>query len=164
MKYRRLTKEQLEEMHPEFINFLATQTITAKEWDDLKTNQPEVAEQEIDVFSDLVWEGVLNRAEFLEHISPRTMNLFSLGEKEMEVISIMVGDELIDITTPDGYRWLQKNLMDDEVKIFTAKKTYSASPNGDKFKLIETGAVITKGQLFIYFDDLMELGKETNGF
>ena len=164
MKYRRLTKEQLEEMHPEFINFLATQTITAKEWDDLKTNQPEVAEQEIDVFSDLVWEGVLNKAEFLEHISARTMNLFSLGEKEMELISIMVGDELIDITTPEGYKWLQKNLMDDEVKIFTAKKAYSDDPNADKFKLIETGAIITKGNLFNYFDDLMELGKETNGF
>ncbi|QJP35565.1 hypothetical protein F0365_14725 [Nonlabens sp. Ci31] len=164
MKYRRLTKEQLEEMHPEFINFLATQTITAKEWVDLKTNQPEVAEQEIDVFSDLVWEGVLQKAAFLEHISPRTMNLFSLGEKEMELISIMVGDELIDITTKEGYQWLQKNLMDDEVKIFTAKKAYSENPNEDKFKLIETGAVITKGDLFNYFDDLMELGKETNGF
>jgi hypothetical protein len=124
MKYRRLTKEQLEEMHPEFINFLATQSITAKEWDDLKTNQPEVAEEEIDVFSDLVWEGVLQKAEYLEHISPRTMNLFSLGEKEMELISVMVGDELIDITTKEGYQWLQKNLMDDEVKIFTAKKDY----------------------------------------
>jgi cag pathogenicity island protein 24 len=164
MKYRRLTKEQLDEMHQEFINFLATQSITAKEWDDLKTNQPEVAEEEIDVFSDLVWEGVLQKAEYLEHISPRTMNLFSLGEKEMELISVMLGDELIDITTKDGYQWLQKNLMDDEVKIFTAKKAYSENPNKDKFKLIETGAVITKGQLFDYFDDLMELGKETNGF
>ncbi|MEN8817124.1 MAG: DUF6495 family protein [Nonlabens sp.] len=164
MKYRRLTKEQLEEMHQEFINFLATQSITAKEWNDIKTNQPEIAEQEIDVFSDLVWEGVLTKAEFLEHISPRTMNLFSLGEKEMELISIMVGDELIDITTKEGYQWLQKNLLDDEVKIFTAKKAYSDDPNADKFKLIETGAIITKGQLFNYFDDLMELGKESNGF
>jgi cag pathogenicity island protein 24 len=164
MKYRRLTKEQLEEMHQEFINFLATQSITAKEWNEIKTNQPEIAEQEIDVFSDLVWEGVLTKAKFLEHISPRTMNLFSLGENEMELISIMVGDELIDITTKEGYQWLQKNLLDDEVKIFTAKKAYSEDPNADKFKLIETGAIITKGQLFNYFDDLMELGKETNGF
>jgi cag pathogenicity island protein 24 len=164
MKYRRLTKEQLEEMHQEFINFLATQSITAKEWNEIKTNQPEIAEQEIDVFSDLVWEGVLTKAKFLEHISPRTMNLFSLGENEMELISIMVGDELIDITTKEGYQWLQKNLLDDEVKIFTAKKAYSDDPNADKFKLIETGAIITKGQLFNYFDDLMELGKETNGF
>jgi hypothetical protein len=159
MKYRRLTKEQLEEMHPEFINFLATQSITASEWEDIKKNKPEVAEEEIDLFSDLIWEGVLSKAEYLEHISPRTMNLFKLGAQEMELISIMIGDELIDITTTQGYQWLQKNLMDESVKIFTAKKAYSAQPNEDKFKLIETGAVITKGKLFDYFDDLMELGK-----
>lgn len=164
MKYRRLTKEQLEELHPEFINFLATQTITAAEWDDIKANKPEVAEQEIDVFSDLVWEGVLTKAKYLEHISPQTMNLFHLQEKEISLISVMVGDELIDITTKEGYAWLQKNLMDDTVKLFTAVKKYSDDPNGDKFKLIEQGAIITKGDLFNYFDDLMELGKEKNGF
>lgn len=164
MKYRRLTKEQLEELHPEFINFLATQTITATEWEDIKTNKPEVAEQELDVFSDLVWEGVLTQAEYLEHISPQTMNLFQLEEKQMNLISVMIGDELIDITSKEGYAWLQKNLMDDTVKLFTATKKYSDDPNGDKFKLIEQGAVITKGDLFNYFDDLMELGKEKNGF
>jgi hypothetical protein len=158
MKYRRLTKEQLEEMHPEFINFLATQSITAKEWTDIKKNKPDVAEEEIDIFSDLVWEGVLGKAENLEHISARTMNLFKLGEKDMELISIMVGDELIDITTPAGYKWLQNNLMDDEVKIFTATKAYSKNPGIDKFKLIETGAVITNSKLFDYFEDLLELG------
>ncbi len=63
MKYQRLTKEQLEELHQEFINFLATQSITAKEWDDIKKNKPEVAEQELDVFSDLIWEGVLSKVE-----------------------------------------------------------------------------------------------------
>lgn len=61
MKYTRLSKEQIEELHQEFINFLATQSITAEEWKDIKTNKPEVAEQELDVFSDLVWEGVLTK-------------------------------------------------------------------------------------------------------
>ena len=42
--------------HPEFITFLATQTIDKKEWEDLKTNKPEIALQEIDVFSDLIWD------------------------------------------------------------------------------------------------------------
>ena len=59
MKYRRLSKEQLEELHLEFINFLATQSITGEEWTALKKNKPEVAEEELDVFSDLIWEGVL---------------------------------------------------------------------------------------------------------
>ena len=55
MKYARLTKEQLEELHPEFTNFLATQSIDKKEWDELKANKPSIAEQEIDVFSDMIW-------------------------------------------------------------------------------------------------------------
>lgn len=68
MKYQRLSKEQFEELHQEFINFLATQSITSDEWEEIKTNKPEVAEQELDVFSDLIWEGVLNKVEYIEHI------------------------------------------------------------------------------------------------
>ena len=69
MKYARLTKEQFEELHPEFTNFLASQSIDKKEWDTIKEEKPEVAEQELDVFSDLIWEGVLTKAEYLEHFS-----------------------------------------------------------------------------------------------
>ena len=47
MKYARLTKEQFEELHTEFINFLATQSITAQEWAEIKKTKPEVAEEEL---------------------------------------------------------------------------------------------------------------------
>jgi hypothetical protein len=50
MKYRRLSKEQFEALHKEFINFLATQSITAAEWEVLKSQKPEVVEAEMDVF------------------------------------------------------------------------------------------------------------------
>ena len=69
MKYTRLTKEQLEELNQEFINFLATQSITAEEWKEIKEQKPEVAEEELDIFSDLVWEGVLSKVEYLENIA-----------------------------------------------------------------------------------------------
>ena len=69
MKYRRLSKEQFEELHKEFINFLATQSITVSEWKLLNEKKPEVAEAELDVFSDLVWEGVLENVIFLENIA-----------------------------------------------------------------------------------------------
>lgn len=55
MKYARLTKEQLEELHVEFANFLASQQIDKEEWDLLKQNKPDVAEQEIDIFR--TWFG-----------------------------------------------------------------------------------------------------------
>ncbi|VAV86312.1 FIG00649085: hypothetical protein, partial [hydrothermal vent metagenome] len=88
MKYTRLSKEQFEELHKEFINFLATQSVTAEEWSNIKANKPELAEQELDTFSDLVWEGVLSKAEYLENISPQHMYLFHLNETNMELIGL----------------------------------------------------------------------------
>jgi len=152
MKYTRLTKEQLEEMHQEFINFLATQSITAKEWEDIKINKPEVAEEELDLFSDLVWEGVLNKVEFLEHFSPQQIYLFNITEVEMDLIAIKVENEAIDLTSREGYNWLRKNIMDDAVNLFTSSKVLNADRNKDIFALIQQGAVITKGELFGYFD------------
>ena len=154
MKYTRLTKEQFEELHQEFINFLATQTITADEWKTIKENTPDVAEQELDVFSDLVWEGVLRKVKYLEHISPQQMHLFHLNENDMHVLALKLKNE-IDLTTKEGFNWLRDNLLDDAVEFLQAKKEYSPDKHLDKFKLIQQGAVITKGDLFKYFNKLV---------
>ncbi|MDB3977047.1 DUF6495 family protein [Flavobacteriaceae bacterium] len=155
MKYARLTKEQLDSLQQEFINFLATQTITANEWNTIKKEKPEVAEQEIDVFSDLVWEGALGQAKFLENISPTVLFLFKLEELQMSLISIKVDKEGIDITTKKGYEWLQKNYVSDDVAFYTAKKEYTEDKHLDIFKLIQQGAVITKGALYDFFNDIL---------
>jgi hypothetical protein len=155
MKYTRLTKEQFEELHKEFINFLATQSITVKEWDEIKANKPEVAEQELDVFSDLVWEGVLGQVTYLEHISSQQMHLFHLKEDIMTLIAIKLKNEEIDLTTSEGFDWFRSNLLSDDVEFLTANKSYSEDKFLDKFKLIQQGAVITKGDLFKYFEKLV---------
>ena len=156
MKYQRLTKEQLEELHVEFINFLATQSITADEWSDIKQNKPEVAEEEIDVFSDLVWEKVLTNAQYLEHFSKDQIHLFELGETEMNLIAVKVNNDAIDITTSEGYDWLRNNLLNDDVVFYNASKNYGEDPNLDKFKIIQQGANITKGELYRYFERIVK--------
>ena len=155
MKYKRLSKEQLEELHKEFINFLATQSITGEEWADIKKNKPEVAEEELDVFSDLVWEGVLDKVEFLEHFSKEQILLFYLTEQNMNLVAIKVNNPDIDVLTNEGYKWLQENLLDDSVSFFNAEKEYTEDKNLDKFKIIEQGAHITKGDLYHYFAELL---------
>ena len=45
--------------------------------------------------------------------------------------------------------------MDDDVEFLQAKKDYSEDRNADKFKLIQQGGIITKGDLFKYFDKLI---------
>jgi hypothetical protein len=155
MKYSRLTKEQFEELNQEFINFLATQSITVDEWANIKQNKPEVAEQELDVFSDLVWEGVLKQVKYLEHISPNQMHLFHCLKNEMRLIALKVKNDAIELTTNEGFEWFRNNLLSDDVEFFRAKKAYSEDKSLDKFKLIEQGAVITKGDLFNYFEKLV---------
>ncbi len=154
MKYSRLTKEQFEALHEEFINFLATQSITGEEWNKIKLEQPQVAEQELDVFSDLIWEGVLSKAAYLENISPTQLFLFHLGTSEMRLIVVKVTHP-IDLTTSEGMQWLQEHVHDDAVEILQARKGYSEDKHKDIFELIRQGAVISEGGLFKSFDALI---------
>ena len=156
MKYSRLTKEQFEELHQEFINFLATQSITGDEWEDIKKNKPEAAEQELDVFSDLVWLGVLTKVKYLEHISPNQIHLFECNEKSMRLIALRIENEHVDFTTKEGFSWLRDNLLSDSVEFFNAKKDYSDDKHLDIFTMIQSGASITKGDLFNYFSKLVK--------
>ena len=155
MKYTRLTKEQFEEMQQEFINFLASQSITADEWQTIKTNTPDLADQELDVFSDLVWEGVLNNVIYLENISQKHMYLFYFEEKRIHLIGVKIISDSINLMTQEGFSWLRENLMNDSVEIFESKKDYSKDKQMDKFTLIQQGAAITKGELYKYFDKLV---------
>lgn len=155
MKYARLTKQQFEELHNEFINFLATQSITASEWETIKKNKPQVVEEELDVFSDLVWEGVLGKVTYLENISRQQMHLFHLAEKEMKLISVKILNPDIDLNTSLGFNWFKKNWQSDFVEYLNASKAYTEDKNLDKFKLIQEGAVITKGELYQWFDNII---------
>lgn len=156
MKYTRLTKEQFEELHQEFINFLATQSITVEEWEDIKRNKPEVAEQELDVFSDLVWYGVLKKVNYLEHISVQQMFLFKCKKTHMHLIGLKINQPDVDLTTKEGYQWLRDNLLSDAVEFYNSKKDYTDDKYLDIFKLIQQGAHITKGALFKYFENLIK--------
>ena len=154
MKYRRLTKEQLEELHPEFINFLATQKITAQEWQQIKQERPQVAEQELDVFSDLIWEGVLTQANYITNAAPTRLFLFKAHKDHMELILVKLEADQ-DLTTEEGMEWLRQHVDAPEVELFTAKKAYIKERNQELFAMIEQGAEISKGALFDAFEQLI---------
>ena len=115
----------------------------------------EVSEQELDVFSDLIWEGVLNKTEYLENISRDHLNLFKTADDSMTLIVIKIMDPSVDVTQDSGLIWLQEHFFSDHVEIFTANKDYSEDKNLDKFILIKQGAVITEGMLYRSFSKLI---------
>ncbi|HLA55050.1 MAG TPA: DUF6495 family protein [Flavobacterium sp.] len=148
MKYSRLTKEQFEELHPEFTNFLATQSIDKNEWDKIKLEQPETAEQELDVFSDLIWEGVLSRAEYLEHFSKNYIFLFQCSDSFVHSIVLKSIDPETDFLTKPGLQWLSDNMFTDNVEMKIGKKAFAEERNVAVFSLIQQGAFLSDGQLY----------------
>ncbi len=154
MKYRLLTKEQFEALHQEFALFLATQKIDAKEWDALKQNKPEVVDEELAIFSDLVWEDVLSKTHYIEHFSRDSVNFFHCDETEIHRIYVKVHKE-IDLLEQAGFEWLLHNPSDAQVELFTGSKPYDGERNLEIFDLIEKGGSLSKGELYEYFNRLI---------
>ncbi|CAM1341887.1 DUF6495 family protein [Tenacibaculum amylolyticum] len=154
MKYRQLTKEQFENLHEEFSKFLATQSIDVNEWNTIKETNPELAEEEMNLFSDIVWEDVLNKTKFLEHFSPQAINLFKCGDTIIERIVIKTTKE-IDFLTQNGYTWLLENYGSDEVTLLNGKKEYNSNKNAEIFDLIEKGSTISDGRLYQFFEKII---------
>lgn len=156
MKYRQLTTEQFLELHKEFAEFLATQQIDVKEWETIKTEKPEMADEELAIFSDIVWENVLNKTEYIEHISANHINLFKCNSKEIIRIYIQLNDASKSFLNEEDFNWFTNNPLNETVEYFKAVKKYQKERNTELFELIEMGGQITKGSLFTSTSQLIQ--------
>lgn len=156
MKYTRLTKEQLETLHKEFAIFLASQSITADEWEKLKAEKPQIAEDELDIFSELIWEGTLSNVQYLENWSEQQVYLFHFKKKNIHLIAVKVLNTTINLLTQEGLHWLEQNIGEDLVEIFEAKKNYNGESNLEKFNFIKEGAVISEGEFYKTLNALLK--------
>ena len=90
----------------------------------IKEMQPRLAEEKMNLFSDLVWEDVLNKVTYLDHFSANVVNLFKTEKEQISRIVIQVKKD-IDLLTQKGYEWLLKNPKDHTIEFFKGSKTYS---------------------------------------
>lgn len=157
MKYARLTKEQFDALHIEFANFLSSQQIDKQEWDKIKTEKPEIAEQELDVFSDLIWEGALNNAKYIEHFSKNHIFLFKFDGIHIETIVIKADNPTVDFMKKEGLQWLSDFVFTEEVDIRTGAKKFSEDRNGELFEIIKQGGILSQGELYEKFKNLLNM-------
>jgi len=148
MRYAQLTKEQFEELHEEFALFLATQKIDISEWELIKKDKPEIADEELNLFSDLVWEKVLGKSKYLEHFSEGAINLFKCNDDEMLRVVVKSTEDNFDFTQKDKFEWFLDNSQDEKFEYFRGKKKYSKERNDDIFDLVQQGSVVCNGELY----------------
>lgn len=152
MKYRNLGLEELEELRDDFIRFLASNQITAPDWEKLKNADPEKAGELIGLFSDLVFEQALSRAEFLEYKTPSDLKTFHCLPGKILMLGLMVdGDAGIDFTKNQDPAEMSAKLRSSgaSLKLYSAEKAYAGSREQELFRMLESGCLISKdGSLY----------------
>jgi hypothetical protein len=126
MKYSRLPESELRHLEKEFIDFLVVNGIVAEDWVKLKESDSEAASQIIDQFSDVIWEGVLRKTQYLEKKETQVVYFFKCDADKLH---------LIKVSNIDGKMMQQ-----------TASKDYIKNREDEIFDLIKSGCEITDGE------------------
>lgn len=158
MKYRRLRADELEELQPEFVRFLAANQVTADDWEKLKADDAGKAEQLIVLFSDIVFDKVLGGVEYLEYKAPQDLKTFRFLEDKAVMNGLRIeGETSMDLTHSQSAEQLmqQLQLSGASLKLYSAEKKYTKTKEMEAFQLMEAGALISKdGALYKALESL----------
>lgn len=159
MQYRRLTLDELKELEPEFVRFLASNQVPADEWESIKQQQPVRAEQLIELFSDIVFDKVLEKVDYLEYRSPQDLKAFYFTEERVFMNGLRIaGETSLDLTQEQSPAQILQQLKRSgaKLKLYSADKDYrQRSRKMEAFALMEAGAKIDhKGELYRILDGL----------
>ncbi|MEM0992613.1 MAG: DUF6495 family protein [Bacteroidota bacterium] len=161
-KYRRLRQDELDEMTTEFVRFLASYQITSTEWKQLKKDDPNRVDELILQFSDLIFEKVLSKVEYLILKKHRELRAFKLLDKKVKLLGLINngdddGNVTLDFrkneTAEDMMRQLRRTK--EEIRLYAAERKYKKGKKYEAFTLMEEGALIAKdGTVYNLLDGL----------
>ena len=152
MKYRKLTLDELKELEQDFVRFLASNEITATEWEQLKQENSEKVDRLIEIYSDIVFEKVLSDVTYLEMRRPHDLRLFKFYENKVEMVGLLVEDNTaINFMHQQSPEEMTRMLQSGggSLKIVSAEREYKKLREMEIFETMQLGALIRRdGQLF----------------
>ena len=160
MKYSRLTKEQFEALHEEFAQFLATQSIDQPQWEEMKREQPSLVEEELDLFSDLIWEKTLKKTVYLENTAASQVFLFGIGKESMQLQVLRCRRADVDLSSTEGWEWALQHLQEEVIELMISKKAFGADRGQEIFHLIQQGCTLSDGQRYRQLDSFFKTTKK----
>jgi len=146
VKFRRLSIEELRELEQEFINFLVVNGIEAKDWEKMKQQDLQRAEDMLDIFSDFVFEKIFLKVRFLNLKSAKKIYSYQCLEDKFVCVSAEISAQsMLDLGNLD----LQNYPIDQKIfKIETNEKSYNLPRALELFILTQSGAEISDGTIF----------------
>ncbi len=150
-RFKRLSRDELEVLEAQFIQYLAAQGITADDWTRIQSQDPTAVDKHIDAFSDLVYGSVLSDAKFLEHRDMHSVSCFQLLADKAVVVRLEVQTDStgIDLRDSETLDKLASGSLESRTHVYTTDKPWTSTQREDEiFNLMQNGCVITDGHLF----------------
>ncbi len=144
MKYRLLTIPELQSVEKEFVQFLASHSIVAAEWEALKANEPEKVTGLVSIFSEIFWEKALSNLSCLIQRHPRLLRAYRADGPRIELIEIRLSEATSHRFSDDEswhlFRSGQLTLNELKAEVFKGNKNAGTERNRELFTLLERGA------------------------
>jgi hypothetical protein len=140
--YRRLEAEELQHLEKDFVQFLAANSITAEDWRDLMLNKQEQVDHILDLFSNMVWDKILENVRFIEHRTTQEMKVYKFNKDHMELVVLRLKQAGLDLTDGKDIQAIAAgkiDLMAQNPEIFSGKKPYEEDKKREVFNLMESG-------------------------
>ena len=147
-KYRSLSLEELHALEKEFVEYLILNGIIADDWEKLKKDDRDKADQIIDLFSDVVFESIFRKVEFLEFRKAKELRTYQCLADKLILVG-MKADPLSDTDFTDpAYIQKASQAPPDSLKVYTIEKPYSKERELELFEMTEAGCMISDGRTF----------------
>lgn len=146
MKYQRLPNSELEKLKDDFVQFLIINGIEATDWEQLKSEEPTKSEQIIEQFSDVVYESIFRKNQYLEVTLEHEIMAFYFQPEQVVLVGLKSIDDKIDLRTLDDWNVVKNNR--ESFEVFSQQKSYKNEREAEMFQLFKSGAILSNGELF----------------
>ncbi len=148
MKYRRLTKEELDTMAEDFAIFLAANSIDNKEWDKIKAQDDDKTDALLDLFSDIVFDKALTSAKHLERISETEIYCYLFLPSQAHMLSVRLLNPDLNLLELETFKKVPSLLAQGKAELIQGTKTYTKEREAEMFDLMQQGAVIANSDTY----------------
>lgn len=143
--YRELTLDELKLFEQEFKEFLAVNGIDADLWKQMKTDDQNKVNQLISSFSDVIYNSVLLKLEYIEFATQNDIKYFYYGKEKAELIGLQSNE--VSFTNPEE---MIKAIEEKKVSIksYKTSKAYTKRREEELFDMIKNGCQPSDGKMF----------------
>ena len=151
-KYRILSAEELQHFEKEFVKFLVVNGIDADNWKQIQKEKPKEMDKFIELFSDVVFETIMRKTEYLVYVNNSQIYAFNYKEEKASLFIAQMGDvgelklvdekALIELVSDNCLNWA----------ISYQEKEYKKSREEEIFQMVQSTCMIVGEDIYKHLE------------